>query len=64
MRKLPARLPYKVQLYDGNWSYYPNAYCRTHGAYLTQGLIDTHKCQQRECQGLEWLNEKVKDENS
>lgn len=55
LKNHPPRQAEKVQLYDGNWTFYPAAYCKIHGAYLTQGLIDTHKCQQRECQGLEWL---------
>lgn len=55
MKDLPPKQAEKVLLYDGNLSYYPVAYCKIHGAYLTQGLVDTHRCQHRECQGLEWL---------
>lgn len=54
-KHLPPKMKTKVELYDGNMSYYPVAYCKIHGAYLTQGLIDTHRCQHRHCQGLEWL---------
>lgn len=55
LKSKPPKQKLMVQLYDGNFTYYPVAYCKKHKAYLTQGLIDTHKCQQRECQGLEWL---------
>lgn len=51
----PSKQKKLVELYDGNMSYYPAAYCKIHGAYLTQGLVDTHRCQHRHCQGLEWL---------
>lgn len=45
----------KVQLIDGNWSFYPVAECRCHGAYLTQGLVDTHRCIERQCSGFKVL---------
>lgn len=55
LKNHPPRQKQKVMLYDGNMSYYPAAYCKIHKAYLTQGLVDTHKCHLRECAGLEWL---------
>ena len=57
LRVRPKRQDKEVQLYDGNWSYYPSAYCGIHGAYLSQGLIDTHRCKQRNCSGLKWLGD-------
>lgn len=50
---LPPRQPVAVQLIDGNFTHYPTAYCRTHQAYLTKGLEDTHRCVQRQCVGYE-----------
>lgn len=52
-KNLPPKQPSKVQLIDGNFSYYPIAYCKIHGAFLTQGLADTHRCIKRKCNGFE-----------
>ena len=52
-KNMPSKQPVKVRLYDGNFSYYPVAYCKIHGAYLTQGLVDVHRCEKRNCTGLE-----------
>ena len=49
MKQRPDGLKKKVQLLDGNWSFYPVAYCTHHGGYLTQGLVDTHRCDKRQC---------------
>lgn len=43
-KNLPPRAAKKVMLIDGNFSYYPVAYCHKIKAYLTQGLVDTHNC--------------------
>lgn len=66
LKNRPHKQAEKVQLYDGNMSYYPAAYCKIHGAYLTQGLIDTHRCAHRQCRGLEWIEptENQKSKNS
>jgi len=50
-RHLPEKQPEKVLLIDGNYSLYPVAYCAIHGAYLTIGLADTHRCVKRKCCG-------------
>lgn len=52
LKHLPPKQPAKVQLIDGNWTFYPDAFCKAHGAYLTQGLIDTHRCVKRQCKGF------------
>jgi len=55
-KHLPQKQTQKVMLIDGNLSYYPIAYCRVHGGYLTEGLIDTHRCTKRKCDGFEALD--------
>lgn len=55
MKHLPKKQDEKFQLYDGNFSYYPFAYCKRYGAYLSKGLADTHKCIERNCNGFEML---------
>lgn len=52
LKERPPKLKEKVQLIDGNWTLYPVAYCKSHGGYLTQGLIETHRCVKRKCSGL------------
>lgn len=42
----------KVRLIDGNYTHYPVAYCKIHGAYLTHGLLNIHRCEKRKCKGL------------
>lgn len=46
-----------VQLIDGNFSFYPVAFCKAHRAFLTNGLCDTHKCVKRGCISLEMLDQ-------
>ena len=46
-----------VYLIDGNLSHYPVAFCPVHQGYVTQGLIDTHRCIQRKCKQLKMLYE-------
>ncbi len=36
-------------LVDGNYSYYAVAYCYRMRGFLTQGLVDTHRCKERKC---------------
>ena len=50
-KNLTKKLKEKVLLIDGNYSYYPVAYCNIHGGYLTQGLAETHRCEKRKCNG-------------
>ena len=47
-----VRMEDTFELIDGNWSFYPVAYCTSHGGYLTQGLVDTHRCIERSCVGF------------
>ena len=58
LKHLPKKRTEKVQLIDGNWTFYPVAYCKVHGGFLTQGLIETHRCGHRQCRGF------VEDEES
>lgn len=53
----PPKVENMVILIDGNPSYYPVAFCKTHGAYLTEGLVNTHRCEQRHCKGFELMYE-------
>lgn len=59
-KNLPARQSQAHQLIDNNWTHYPCAYCERHGGWLTQGLIETHRCEQRHCKCLNktYLNER------
>ena len=52
LKNLPPKAEAEVRLIDGNWSFYPVAYCKSHSGYLTQGLIDTHRCDERNCSGF------------
>ena len=49
LKKLPERWDNEVLLIDGNFSFYPVAYCFRYKAFLTQGLLDTHRCDKRHC---------------
>lgn len=46
------RQPDLYELIDGNWSYYPVAYCDRKRAYMTLGQVKTHKCKERQCNRL------------
>ena len=60
MKNKPPKQDRKYLLIDGNWSFYPVAECRTHNGYLTEGLIETHRCRKRNCVGfLPFEEEKV-----
>lgn len=58
-KHLPKKQPQKVELIDGNFSYYPVAYCMYHGAFITQGLAETHRCTQRNCRRYEMIGDDV-----
>lgn len=49
LKNRPPKQEFKVELIDGNYSFYPEGFCKYHGAFLTQGLLDTHRCLQRKC---------------
>lgn len=57
LKNRPPKQKEKVLLIDGNFSFYPDAYCKWHGAFLTQGLIDTHRCLKRKCPRFKKVNE-------
>lgn len=48
-KDLPVKQSQKYQLIDGNFTYYPAAYCKYHKGWLSVGLIQTHKCQKKGC---------------
>lgn len=50
---LPMKQDKQYQLIDNNLSYYPIAYCKAHEAWLSLGLMDTHKCIEKGCIHLE-----------
>ena len=56
MKNLPPKQSQKYELIDGNLSFYPVAECKCHGGFLTQGLMDTHRCVQRKCTGLKVMD--------
>lgn len=49
------------ELYDGNMSYYPYAYCTYRKAWLTYGLANTHRCKYKNCKHLEIMEEYQED---
>lgn len=53
MIKQVPRAPDEYELIDGNYSHYPYGYCTRYGAYLTMGLSNTHRCEQRQCNRFE-----------
>jgi hypothetical protein len=63
LKNRPPKQEEKVLLIDGNYSFYPDAFCKYHGAYLTQGLIDTHRCLHRQCPRFRKVVEDEEAEN-
>ncbi|MCQ2608949.1 MAG: hypothetical protein MJ197_09735 [Bacteroidales bacterium] len=56
MKKEVTRQKMQYELIDGNMSYYPYAYCKRKGAFLTKGLANTHRCECRKCEQFEkWI---------
>lgn len=47
------RTIYTYECIDGNFTFYPVAYCHRYGGVLTLGLMDTHRCRERQCFRLE-----------
>jgi hypothetical protein len=56
LKNRPPKAEEKALLIDGNYSFYPKGFCKYHGAYLTQGLIDTHRCLHRNCPKFKEVN--------
>lgn len=44
---------WEYRLIDNNWTRYPTAYCRYRKSYLTEGLMKTHRCRERQCKRLQ-----------
>lgn len=44
---------WEYRLIDQNWTRHPTAYCKRKKGYLTNGLMRTHKCKQRQCPMLD-----------
>lgn len=59
MKNLPDKWFRAVELIDGNLSHYPIGYCNYHGAYVTEGIAQTHRCKEKECVRFE---EVIEDE--
>jgi len=54
--RLKQHVPRKPEphlLIDGNYSHYPVAYCHFHKAFMTLGLVETHRCKKRKCRRYE-----------
>lgn len=52
LKDRPQYQPELYELIDGNLTHYPRAFCEWHGGWLSDGLIDTHRCEQRQCNRL------------
>jgi len=48
---------YPVELIDGNYSRFPVCFCNYYNAYLTLGLFNVHRCDQRNCDKLVKIHE-------
>lgn len=44
---------YQYECIDGNFTFYPLAYCKYHKGVLTKRLMKTHQCKERECKRLQ-----------
>lgn len=44
---------WEYRLIDNNWTRRPKAYCKRYHGYLTDGLMKTHKCRERNCRRLQ-----------
>lgn len=51
------RMKWQYRCIDGNWSYYPVAYCHYHQGCLTERLLHTHRCRERQCRRLDETQE-------
>ena len=49
MMKIVPRQEIAYELIDGNYSHYPVGFCKSRKAWLTLGLINTHKCVVQDC---------------
>ena len=51
--RLPAYQKHEFELIDGNMTHYPVAYCDRMEGWLSVGLMDVHKCREKECHRLQ-----------
>jgi hypothetical protein len=58
-KNLPPKQKEACELIDGNWSHYPVAECLYHKGFLTNGLVDTHRCEKRHCK---WFKKVIEHE--
>lgn len=49
LKDRPVKQDQMYQLIDGNFTYYPAAYCKYYKGWLSVGLIQTHKCREKGC---------------
>jgi len=63
LKKRPPKREYEYELIDGNYSRYPVGYCRYRKGYLSVGLMETHRCNERRCTRFLVMDEDGKDEN-
>lgn len=53
MNKNRANDRWEYKCIDGNWTWHPEAYCKRKHGVLTEGLMKTHHCKERECPMLD-----------
>lgn len=63
LKNRPPKAEELFLLIDGNYSFYPVAFCKYHGAYMTQGLCDIHRCEKRKCPRFRKVNHNEEVEN-
>jgi hypothetical protein len=47
------RCEFQYKCIDGNWTWFPAAYCEYYDGVLTVGLMKTHRCRKRKCPRLQ-----------
>ena len=52
MYSRPQRQDEAYRLIDGNMSHYPVAACVRYRGFLSEGLMETHRCRERACINL------------
>lgn len=50
------------RLIDDNWTRKPKAFCTRYDGYLTDGLMNTHKCRKRGCIRLKSVDYEIQKE--
>lgn len=44
---------YQYLMIDGNWTWFPCAWCKAKKGCLTKKLMKTHKCKEKNCTALD-----------